>query len=276
MQLAQSFDLTAPIDRVWQALIDVERAAPCLPGAAVTGRDGNGSYEGSFTVAIGPTSASYTGRLELMEVDEGSYRAMMHATGTDPRGQGGASATIVLSLSEAGPGATHVEVETDYRITGRLARFGRGGMIEDISERLLREFADGLGASLSSDGPHVAAAEPTTAAPADPEDVWEDVWEDDGGPAPQEQTSEDHVAFDIEPTVGFPDPADSEPHPPDSEPPPEIAPEITSQPPPWQVPEMTPPPIDVLPVGANTNVIPFVAGIAVGIVLGGLVRRRGR
>jgi uncharacterized protein len=157
MQLAQSFEVAAPIDVVWRALIDIEHVAPCLPGAAITSRREDGSYEGSFTVKIGPTSASYTGRLEMLEIDEQSHRAMMHADGTDKRGQGGASATIVSKLTESAAGGTHVEVQTDYRITGRLARFGRGGMIEDISERLLTQFADRLAESLagppSTDGP---------------------------------------------------------------------------------------------------------------------------
>jgi carbon monoxide dehydrogenase subunit G len=153
MQLAQSFEVAAPIDRVWRALIDIEHVAPCLPGAVITGRADDGSYEGSFTVKIGPTSASYSGRLQMLEVDESSHRAMMQASGTDRRGQGGASATIVSKLSETLAGGTHVEVQTDYRITGRLARFGRGGMIEDISGRLLREFGDRLAASLTPDVP---------------------------------------------------------------------------------------------------------------------------
>jgi carbon monoxide dehydrogenase subunit G len=162
MQLAQSFEVAAPIDRVWRALIDVEQVAPCLPGAAITGRDEEGRYEGSFTVKIGPTSASYTGRLEMLQIDEESHSAMLHADGTDKRGQGGASATIVSKLTESAAGGTHVEVQTDYRITGRLARFGRGGMIEDISERLLTEFgarlAEALAATATADGHHGAAS----------------------------------------------------------------------------------------------------------------------
>jgi carbon monoxide dehydrogenase subunit G len=182
MQLAQSFEVAAPIDLVWRALIDIEHVAPCLPGAAITGANEDGSYQGSFTVKIGPTSASYTGRLEMLEIDEEAHRAMMHADGTDKRGQGGASATIVSKLTESAAGGTHVEVQTDYRITGRLARFGRGGMIEDISERLLTQFADRLAESLtvtaSTDGhPDGASSAPTLppvtefAAPSEAPDV---------------------------------------------------------------------------------------------------------
>jgi uncharacterized protein len=152
MKLEQSFEVSAPLERVWATLIDVEHVAPCLPGAAVTGRNDDGSYNGSFSVKIGPTSASYSGKLQMQEIDEAEHRATMKAHGTDKRGQGGADATIASSLRALGDGRTLVEVSTDYRITGRLARFGRGGMIEDISEKLLRQFATSLQQSLQGDG----------------------------------------------------------------------------------------------------------------------------
>ncbi|WP_249011531.1 SRPBCC family protein [Conexibacter sp. DBS9H8] len=169
MKLEQTFEVQAPIERVWAALTDVERIAPCLPGAAVTGRNDDGSYNGSFAVKIGPTSAAYTGRLEMRELDEAAHRATMHAQGTDRRGQGGAEATIISTVTETRPGVSTVAVDTDYRITGRLARFGRGGMIEDISEKLLRQFADQLQASLAAGedvagGGATAGGEPTATA----------------------------------------------------------------------------------------------------------------
>ncbi|MBV9414092.1 MAG: SRPBCC family protein [Solirubrobacterales bacterium] len=150
MKLEQSFEVAAPLERVWQTLIDVEHVAPCLPGAAVTGRNDDGSYNGTFTVKIGPTTASYSGRLEMESIDEAAHSATMQAQGTDKRGQGGAKATIFSRLEPGDGAGTRVEVVTDYHITGRLARFGRGGMIEDISERLLREFAKRLQNSLTS------------------------------------------------------------------------------------------------------------------------------
>src|ERR1700761_3878957 len=185
MKLEQSFEVKAPLDRVWAALIDGERVAPFLPGAEVTGRNEDGSYDGSFKVKIGPTSAAYTGKLHMDQIDEGSHTATMHAQGTDRRGQGGAEATIVSSVADAGDGTTRVNVATDYHITGRLARFGRGGMIEEISNRLLTEFANSLQQMLAGDGqaapasappaaeaaapgPAPAAAEPAAAAPASP------------------------------------------------------------------------------------------------------------
>jgi carbon monoxide dehydrogenase subunit G len=181
MKLEQSFDVDAPVDRVWLALIDVEHVAPCLPGAAVTGRNDDGSYNGTFTIKIGPTTASYTGKLEMQDVDELTHTATLRAQGTDKRGQGGANATIISKVSET-DGKTRVEVDTDYHITGRLARFGRGGMIEDISERLLKEFAARLQSSLAGGAaaggdaagegePATEAPPPTDAAPPPPEAV---------------------------------------------------------------------------------------------------------
>jgi carbon monoxide dehydrogenase subunit G len=168
MKLEQSFEVAAPLERVWEALTDVERAAPCLPGAAITGRNDDGSYNGTFEVKIGPTSASYSGKLAMENVNESAHTATMQAQGTDKRGQGGAKASVIASLSDAGGGATRVDVVTDYRITGRLARFGRGGMIDDISDQLLGDFAHCLTTTLSGDeGQDPAATEPAV-APEEP------------------------------------------------------------------------------------------------------------
>ncbi|MBV9820058.1 MAG: SRPBCC family protein [Solirubrobacterales bacterium] len=167
MRLEQSFEVQAPLQTVWEALIDVERVAPCLPGASVTSRNEDGSYNGEFKVKIGPTSAAYSGKLSMENVDEATHSATMQANGTDKRGQGGAKATIASSVSEGSGGATTVDVATDYSITGRLARFGRGGMIEQISGRLLREFAANLQQMLAGDGAApAAAAESATPEPA--------------------------------------------------------------------------------------------------------------
>src|SRR5581483_4221264 len=116
------------------------------------GRNEDGSYSGSFKVKIGPTTASYTGKLDMESVDEGSRTATMSAQGSDKRGQGGATAKILSRVESLGEERTRVDVDTDYHITGRLARFGRGGMIEDISERLLKEFAARLAESLEGPG----------------------------------------------------------------------------------------------------------------------------
>ena len=161
MNLEQSFTVAAPVEQVWAALIDVERVAPCLPGAAITGKDDEGNYQGTFVVKLGPTTANYRGGLKMESLDEATHTAVMSAKGTDKRGQGGATATITSVLRQEGA-ATLVEVNTDFSITGRLARFGRGGMIEDISKRMLRDFGNCLQESLAQDSPEAAAAPEAT------------------------------------------------------------------------------------------------------------------
>ena len=176
MKLEQSFEVQAPIDAVWEALIDLERVAPCLHGATITGHDEDGTYHGEFKVKLGPTTASYRGTVKIEEADEATHRATMRAKGTDKRGQGGANATIVNTLTADG-GTTRVEAVTDFTITGRLARFGRGGMIEDISNRLMRDFSSCLATRIGSEpeaapsGAEVAAGEaaPEAVGAADPQ-----------------------------------------------------------------------------------------------------------
>jgi uncharacterized protein len=141
VKLEQSFEVHAPVDRVWETLIDIERVAPCLPGAEISEASDDGIYRGTFSLRLGPTTAAYRGKLQMQEVDEAARRVVMSASGQDKRGHGSAKATIVSSMHEEGE-ATRVDVETDFTITGRLARFGRGGMIQDISNRLLKDFAE--------------------------------------------------------------------------------------------------------------------------------------
>jgi uncharacterized protein len=172
MKLEQSFQVDAPIDQVWEALNDLERVAPCLPGAAITDHDEDGAYHGTFQVKLGPTTAAYRGTIKIESADEEAREATLKARGTDKRGQGGASATIVNKLVEV-DGGTRVDATTDFTITGRLARFGRGGMIEDISNRMLRDFANCLQTRLaeggSAGGDAAAPEAPAEAeAPAEP------------------------------------------------------------------------------------------------------------
>jgi carbon monoxide dehydrogenase subunit G len=161
MKLEQTFEVEAPLAQVWEALNDLERVAPCLPGAAIHDRAEDGTYHGTFTVKLGPMTAAYNGTIRIEDVDETSHRATLKARGTDKRGQGGANATIVNTLSEH-DGGTRVEAVTDFNITGRLAQFGRGGMMQDVSNRLLRDFAACLSTRL---------AEPAEATGGEPEGV---------------------------------------------------------------------------------------------------------
>jgi len=173
MKLEQTFEVPAPLAQVWEALNDLERVAPCLPGASITGHDEDGTYRGTFTVKLGPMTAAYNGTIRIEDADEATHTATLKARGTDKRGQGGANATIVNRLSEH-DGGTRVEAETDFTITGRLAQFGRGGMMQDVSNRLLRDFAACLSSRLA-DAPGPTAEVPSgaevTAGDAAPEEV---------------------------------------------------------------------------------------------------------
>jgi carbon monoxide dehydrogenase subunit G len=257
MKLEQSFEVEAPLEQVWKALVDVERVAPCLPGAAVTSRNDDGTYNGTFTIKIGPTTAAYSGKLEMQNIDETAHTATMHAQGSDRRGQGGATATIVSSLSAA-DGSTRVEVVTDYHITGRLARFGRGGMIEDISERLLREFAGRLQSSLAGGGGaaeaptevHATVGSGAEEAPPPPTEVATPPPPEDEGPKPVAPTVMRPTPPEPAPAAPASAPAAGEepaPGPSEAEPPPPPpAPPAAAEPPPPSPPAAPPPP----PAGA--------------------------
>ncbi len=290
MKLEQSFDVAAPMERVWQALIDVERVAPCLPGATITGRNDDGSYNGSFTVKIGPTTASYTGKLDMESVDEGARTATMSAQGSDKRGQGGATATIESRLETAEDGRTRVLVATDYHITGRLARFGRGGMIEDISERLLKEFGGRLaellegsgdggadagapaGDTASGDAGEAPTSEQETAeapvvAPESAEAAEAPAAEPEEPPATDAEEPPATEAEEAPPTEAEEAPPTEAEEAPPTEPPPTEA----EEPPPTDVPE--PPPIEAAPPSPPPPNEPLDAGSLVGSVMADRVKR---
>jgi carbon monoxide dehydrogenase subunit G len=166
VKLEQTFEVDAPLERVWEALIHVDQVAPCLPGATITEASEDGTYEGTFSAKVGPASVSFKGTLKMEEVDEATHTAKMLANGSNRRGQGGAKATIVSKVSPGDGGGTKVDIDTDYSITGPLARLGRGGMIEDVGNRLLREFATCLEQRLAHEEAVEETAPPAEAAAA--------------------------------------------------------------------------------------------------------------
>jgi uncharacterized protein len=186
MKLEQSFEVNAPIEQVWKTLMDLEQVAPCLPGAEITGHDDEGTYQGTFQVKLGPTTASYRGTIKIESSDPEAHTATLAARGTDKRGQGGANATIVNTLHEV-DGGTRVDAATDFTITGRLASFGRGGMMKDISNRLMRDFANCLQQRLAAEP--AAATEAGEAAGAAPAEVSGKSPAELSGEAPREQAT---------------------------------------------------------------------------------------
>lgn len=161
MNWQNSFDVEAAPDAVFSTLVDIPSIAPCMPGAQLTGQTDDGGYEGTVKVKLGPISAQYRGKARLTETDPAARRAVMLAEGAETRGQGTASATITAVCRPAGTGTT-VEIETDLRITGKVAQFGRG-VIQDVSAKLIGQFADCLATSVLG-GPGAADPDATPAA----------------------------------------------------------------------------------------------------------------
>jgi carbon monoxide dehydrogenase subunit G len=160
MKINNEFTVSVPIQEAWDIMLDLERVAPCLPGAAVQGSEDD-EYQGTMKVKIGPITANYKGTVKVEEADEENHRAVFEATGRDARGQGTASATIVSTLQEEGD-QTKVRVETDMKLTGRAAQFGRG-IAQDVATKMLGQFADCLEKEIAGDtGEGAAAAAPET------------------------------------------------------------------------------------------------------------------
>lgn len=149
MQLSHQFTVPASVDVAWDAFNDLERIAPCFPGAALTSYDGD-TFEGICKVKLGPVSLQYAGSGRFLERDESAHRAVIEARGKDKRGNGTANATITAQLTPEGDSSTGVVVSTDLSITGRPAQFGRGVM-QDVSDRLLAQFATCLETKLVGD-----------------------------------------------------------------------------------------------------------------------------
>ena len=175
MQFQDSFRVSRPLDETWSTLLDVERIAPCLPGAELREVEGD-EYRGVVKVKVGPITAQYQGTATLADVDEGDRRIRIDATGRDTRGQGNAKAAITVTMAADGDG-TQVDIETDLTITGKVAQFARGGVLQEVSEKLLGQFAanlerDVLGAATLVDATggngSGGATEPTASAPAAP------------------------------------------------------------------------------------------------------------
>ncbi|MWA01623.1 carbon monoxide dehydrogenase [Actinomadura sp. LD22] len=149
MELTNTFTVNLPVADAWHFLTDLERVAPCLPGASVVDVDGD-EYRGLVKVKVGPVSVSYTGTARFVERDDKVHRAVIRAEGRDVGGQGNAAATVTATLAEQGT-ATLVSVRTQLALSGRAAQFGRG-VIADISNKLLGQFVERLEVAVARSG----------------------------------------------------------------------------------------------------------------------------
>jgi carbon monoxide dehydrogenase subunit G len=156
MHLNHEFVVPVPVKQAWDVLLDVERIAPCLPGATIESVEGD-SFAGRVKVKVGPITVTYRGTATFVHRDEAAGHATIKADGREARGSGTAAATIDAVLHDEGE-RTRVTLDTELAVTGRPAQFGRGVMV-DVSNKLLGTFADCLAQTLAADqAPPVAAA----------------------------------------------------------------------------------------------------------------------
>ncbi|WP_132118606.1 SRPBCC family protein [Actinocrispum wychmicini] len=163
MRLEHQFTVNAPVDVVWQALLDPERVAPCMPGATLTSVSGT-EFTGTVKVKLGPISLQYKGSGSFVSTDPDSRELRINASGKDARGNGTAAADVAVTLSEK-DGVTTGDVVTDLAITGRPAQFGRG-LIGEVGGKILATFAGNLAAVVETTGEPVN--EPADDPPPEP------------------------------------------------------------------------------------------------------------
>jgi carbon monoxide dehydrogenase subunit G len=142
MKIDNEFTVNVPVDEAWEVLTDLERIAPCMPGAQLTGREGD-AFLGKVKVKVGPVISEFAGTASFIERDAATHHAVIDAKGRDSRGAGNASAIITAQLRADGDHRTVVTVETDLKISGKFAQFG-SGMIAEVSSKLLDQFVDSL------------------------------------------------------------------------------------------------------------------------------------
>jgi uncharacterized protein len=159
VKIEDSFRVDVPVEEAWKVLLDLERIAPCLPGAQLTEVEGD-EYRGTVKIKVGPITAQYKGVAKIEEADEAHRKVVLQAEGRDTRGQGNASATVTATLVPEGDGTT-VNIDTDLNITGKVAQFGRGVMA-DVSSKLLGQFAENLQRDVLTG----ASTDPAPTAPA--------------------------------------------------------------------------------------------------------------
>ncbi|MEV6346279.1 SRPBCC domain-containing protein [Actinoplanes sp. NPDC051851] len=165
MKINNEFTVRTTIDHAWAVLTDLPGIAPCMPGAQLTGVDGD-DYKGKVKVKVGPVVSEFTGTARFTSLDPAGYRAVIDAKGRDPRSAGAASAAVTAVLTPDGD-STRVSVDTDLKISGKLAQFG-SGMIKEVSQKLLTQFVTNLEAKLATESPAPTPSDADVPAPVTP------------------------------------------------------------------------------------------------------------
>ncbi|MGA0328935.1 MAG: SRPBCC family protein [Ilumatobacteraceae bacterium] len=164
MELNHSFTVNQPIAETWQILTDLERIAPCLPGAQLQEVHGE-VYKGVVKIKVGPITAQFKGDAQFEERNDSDFKAVLKASGRDTGGKGNAAATITAQLTPVDATSTTCNLLTDLSITGKVAQFGRGALA-DVSEKLLAQFSDNLNELIKTEGAAPAPATEPAPAPA--------------------------------------------------------------------------------------------------------------
>ena len=162
MDLNHQFTVAVPVEDAWRILTDVERIAPCLPGAQLQEIEGE-TYRGVVKVKVGPIQAQFKGQASFIERDDAAHKVVLKGEGRDTTGKGNAAAVITAEMTAVDASNTSVTVNTDLSVTGKVAQFGRGAMA-DISDKLLAQFVVNLNA-LIAEQPATPAPAATAAAP---------------------------------------------------------------------------------------------------------------
>ncbi len=175
MRLSNSFTIARPVSEVYEAFLDVERIAVCMPGSRLLGQPAPGTYEGEVKVKVGPLSVAYSGRIAVLEADEEGRMLTIRAKGREQHGAGDASAHVVAVLTEHMDG-TLVQIDTDLDVRGKVAQFGRG-VLGEVTEGIVQSFAANVEELLASSQPPTAQQHvPSAAVPAAEEAGGLDDW----------------------------------------------------------------------------------------------------
>jgi carbon monoxide dehydrogenase subunit G len=161
MRIANEFTISVPADDAWDVLTDLAQVVPLMPGAQLIGREGD-DYLGKVKVKVGPVTSEFTGKAHFVDLDREQRKAVIDARGREARGTGNAAAIVTAQVRPDG-NRSHVTVDTDLKIVGKLAQFG-GGMLQQVSEKLLGQFVESLEAKLAGAAEPAAEEVPTATA----------------------------------------------------------------------------------------------------------------
>ena len=167
MEFDNEFEVPVPVDEAWTILMDIERIAPCVPGAELTEVVDENTYKGKISVKLGPVALTFNGQTQFEERDGVGHRATLKAQGTDAKGRGGAHANVSFHMEPSDAGSK-VIIHTDLQLSGAVAQYGRGvGMVKDLAQQIIGQFATNLANNVIAPQGGTAAAETSDEAAPD-------------------------------------------------------------------------------------------------------------